>query len=160
MMNTIVVSLTKSCDDNMDRPQGTTTLLLASEKTVTSYCLLLHLLISLCRSKPEIICSATAKLKHFIQDPKARLKQTTPGELIIIITLVLMITDGKAPPITWEPFRGPFLREAATRNVRWVLDHSPELSDFRIETIFNGSKTSLHVSDHVLFLGNRDLAVG
>ena len=155
MMNTIVVSLMKSCDDSIDNRRGTKTLLFASEKAVASYCLLLHLLMCLCRSQPEILSNAAAKLRQFIQDPQARLKQATPdlGELIIIITLVLLMPPAsEAPPITWELIRGPFLQEAVTRNTRWVLDRTPELqvmetgpSDYRIETTFNCSKTSLRL---------------
>jgi len=99
----------------------------------------------LCRSQPEILSRATAKLKQFIQDPKTRLKQMTPdlGELIIFITLVLVMAPVDKAPITWELIRGPFLQEAVTRNARWVLNRAPELqvmetgpSDYRIETTF------------------------
>ncbi len=159
MMNTIVVSLMKSCDDNMSSDDGRErkqTLLFASEKAVTSYCLLLHLLMCLCRSQPEILSDATVKLKQFVEVPKTRWKQSTPdlGELIVIITLVLIMPPvDKTRPITWELMRGKFLEEAVTRNARWVLDASPELEiiepsgacDYRLGTTFNNSKTSLRL---------------
>lgn len=155
MMNTIVVSLMRSCDDNMDSKLTTKTLLFASEKAVTSYCLLLHLLMCLCRSQPEILSNATDKLEQFIQEAKTRLKRATPdlGELIIIINLVLMMPPvNPAQPITWERVRGPFLQEAFTRNVRWILKDAPELhiletgpSDYRVQTTFDCSKTSLRL---------------
>lgn len=158
MMNSIVVSLMKSCDDTMAPTNDYSkapTLLFASEKAVISYCLLLHLLMCLCRATPPILHSATTKLRMFIADPKSRLKQHTPdlGELIVLITLVLVMPPvDKTKPITWEMIRGKFLEEALTRNVRWVLDTSPELefmesgaSDFRLETTFKNSKTSLRL---------------
>jgi len=158
MMNAIVVSLMKSCDDMReptDRYSKPATLLFASEKAVTSYCLLLHLLMCLCRSTPAILHGATSKLRRFIDDPKSRWKQHTPnlGELIIQITLVLVMPPvDKTRPITWEMIRGKFLEEAVTRNVRWVLDESPELqvmevgaSDYRLETTFKNSRTSLRL---------------
>jgi len=158
MMNSIVVSLMKSCDDMRepaDRYSKPATLLFASEKAVTSYCLLLHLLMCLCRATPAILHSATNKLRRFINDPKSRWKQHTPnlGELIVQITLVLVMPPvDKTRPITWEMIRGKFLEEAVTRNVRWVLDTSPELqvmevgaSDYRLETTFKNSRTSLRL---------------
>ena len=160
MMNTIVVALMKSCDDNMssddDGRKRKPTLLFASEKAVTSYCLLLHLLMCLCRAQPEILSDATIKLRQFVEVPKTRWKQSTPdlGELIVIITLVLIMPPvDKTRPITWELIRGKFLEEAITRNVRWVLDASPELEviepsgacDYRLGTTFNNSKTSLRL---------------
>ncbi|KAF9524254.1 hypothetical protein CPB83DRAFT_861484 [Crepidotus variabilis] len=159
MMNAIVVSLMKSCDDTMSSPSASSgksqTLLFASEKAVTSYCLLLHLLMCLCRSQPEILSDATVKLRRFVDIPKTRYKTSTPdlGELIVIITLVLLMppTD-KTKPITWEFIRGKFLEEVVTRNVRWVLNDSPELevmepgaSDYRLNTTFKNSKTSLRL---------------
>lgn len=157
MMNTIVVALMKSCDDlSSDHVlQTKQTLLFASEKAVTSYCLLLHLLMCLCRSQPEILSDVTIKLRQFIEVPKTRWKQSTPdlGELIVVITLVLIMPPVvKSQPITWDLIRGKFLEEAVTRNVRWVLDAAPELevmeygaSDYRLNTTFNNSKTSLRL---------------
>jgi len=158
MMNTIVVSLMKSCNDTLASINGRSqvpTLLFASEKAVISYCHLLHLLMCLCRSTPPILQDATDKLRKFIDNPSSRVKTETPdlGELIVLITLVLVMPPiDKKRPITWELIRGKFLEEAITRNVRWVLDTSPELqvmesgaSDYRLDATFKNSITSLRL---------------
>ncbi|KAJ3506568.1 hypothetical protein NLJ89_g6798 [Agrocybe chaxingu] len=158
MMNNIVVSLMHSCDGTVEstgRRSQEPSLLYASEKAVVSYCLLLHLLMCLSRSTPAILSDATNKLRAFIDEPGERLKAKTPdmGELIVVVILVLVMPqiDTKRP-ITWDAIRGKFLEEAIIRNVRWVLQTSPELelleqgaSDYRLETTFANSKTSLRL---------------
>ncbi|KAF8965124.1 hypothetical protein BDZ97DRAFT_1659465 [Flammula alnicola] len=158
MMNNIVVSLMKSCDDSMqttNRYHETPTLLRASEKAVVSYCHLFHLLIRLCATTPAILHDATWKLRTFVMRPEARLKSHTPdmGELIVIVMLVLILPpiDDK-PPMTWELLCGKYLEEVITRNVRWVLKDVPHLevlekgpSDYRLNKTFACSKTSLRL---------------
>ncbi|PPQ96670.1 hypothetical protein CVT26_010299 [Gymnopilus dilepis] len=158
MMNNVVVSLMKSCDDmelTSGHSHGGVTLLLASEKAVISYCHLFHLLISLSGVTSLILQDATNKVRAFIDQPFTRNKNRTPdmGEFIVLITLVLVLPplDPKNP-LKWEDICGKFLEEAITRNVRWVLDASPMLevmengaSDYRLETTFANSKTSLRL---------------
>ncbi|KAF9535126.1 hypothetical protein CPB83DRAFT_872962 [Crepidotus variabilis] len=119
-------------------------LLFASGKAVISYCLLLHLLMCLCASQPEILSDATTKLRAFVNTPKTQIKTETPdlGELIVVITLVLLM-----PLIS-----AAFIKEAFTRNVRWDLQDLPELEvfesgacNYRLETTFDNSKTSLRL---------------
>ncbi|KAJ6508691.1 hypothetical protein C8R45DRAFT_1208321 [Mycena sanguinolenta] len=155
MMNNVVVSLMKSCDTAFDAPGSSKTLLHASEKAVVAYCHLFHLLISLCRSDPKILRSATERLQRFIAKKDSRVKTHVPdlGELIILIMLVLCRPPvGGGPPIKWSNLAGPFLEEVITRNVRWVLKDSPHLeimehgpSDYRLAETFFRSKTSLRL---------------
>ncbi|TFK40863.1 hypothetical protein BDQ12DRAFT_721475 [Crucibulum laeve] len=163
MMNNIVVSLMKTCDDvssrrsrdQTGRGSSNGTLLHASEKAVISYCHLFHLLISLCRSTPAVLHDATVRLQRFILQPASRTKAQVPdiGELIVLVTLVLAMPPiSKGAPVTWETLNGPFLQEAIVRNVRWVLKEAPELelpekgaSDYRLSLTFQHSKTSLRL---------------
>ncbi|KAF5320007.1 hypothetical protein D9611_011021 [Ephemerocybe angulata] len=158
MMNNIVVSLMQSCDDALvvsKRSSSTPNLLNASEKAVISYCHLMHLLICLCRSHPVVLEDARQRIQTFLQTPANRTKAVTPdmGELIVVITLVLIMTPPNQPTqLSWPKVAGPFLEEAITRNVRWVLKDAPELevmeegaSDYRLTTTFSRSKTSLRL---------------
>lgn len=158
MMNNIVVALMQSCDDVLRRKGFPGTLLYASERAVTSYCLLFHLLVSLSRTTPMIFGVASGRIQRFFANPSARLKKEAPdlGELIIMLTLVLALQHtggGQAKSsMTWQTLNGPFLEEVIVRNVRWVLRESPELefmedscSDYRLEKTFEKSKTSLRL---------------
>ncbi|KAF9565751.1 hypothetical protein CPC08DRAFT_747776 [Agrocybe pediades] len=165
MMNNIVVSLMKSCEDSLEREkkkrennahyQPYKTLLAASEKALISYCHLFHLLICLAQSEPAILHDATWKLRNFITKPETRQKTHTPdlGELIVILILVLVLPPiDDLAPMTWDALRGKFLEEAITRNVRWALAAVPELevmevgeSKFRLSNTFNASKTSFRL---------------
>lgn len=160
MMNNIVVSLMKSCDDVLitSRPRSgyaQPTLLHASEKAVISYCHLFHLLLCLCRTNPLIFRDATSRLGRFIHNPASRIKAQVPdlGELIVLVMLVLILPSvDKGPPITWAILNGPFLEEAIIRNVRWVLKDAPQLEvleqgvcEYRLATTFSKSKTSLRL---------------
>lgn len=161
MMNNIVVSLMKSCDDVLGAARNNNSskanLLHASEKAVISYCHLFHLLICLCRTNPNVLGDATARLQRFIAIPASRIKRQVPdiGELIVLVTLVLALPQLKntsGPPVTWAVLNGPFLQEAIIRNVRWVLKDSPELEileagacDYRLAETFHRSKTSLRL---------------
>ncbi|KAG5652895.1 hypothetical protein H0H81_003259 [Sphagnurus paluster] len=154
MMNNIVVSLMKSCDDVLNasgQPKNTNstpTLLHASEKAVISYCHLFHLLLCLARTTPEILRDATNRLQRFIQVPESRTKTHLAdiGELIVLVTLVFARpTVAGGTPVTWQALNGPFLEEAITRN-------SPELevledgkSHYRLATTFLRSRTSLRL---------------
>ncbi|KAF5382525.1 hypothetical protein D9615_002898 [Tricholomella constricta] len=159
MMNNIVVSLMKSCDNVLDAsPQSghcqMPTLLHASEKAVISYCHLFHLLLSLARTTPAILQDATNRLRRFVQAPDSRVKAHVPdlGELIVLITLVLARPSVGGAPVTWQVLNGPFLEETITRNVRWVLADLPDLeilesgpSEYRLQKTFAKSRTSLRL---------------
>lgn len=159
MMNNIVVSLMKSCEDaflstSNNRRSTNATLLHASEKAVVSYCHLFHLLLCLSRTTPAILLEATARLQRFVQFPASRVKTEVPdlGELIVLITLVLALPPVGSTPVTWAILNGPFLEEAIVRNVRWVLKDAPELEileqgtcDYRLFKTFEKSKTGLRL---------------
>ena len=162
MMNSIVVALMKSCDDQSGSGRnihsagpGRQRLLHASEKAIVSYCHLFHLVACLARKQPSVLREAYKRLGNFISRPEARSKTETPdmGELIVLITIVLVLPpiDGK-PPLAWTAINGLVLEEAITRNVRWVLQAVPELevleegaSEFRLHQTFHASKTSLRL---------------
>jgi hypothetical protein len=176
-MNNVVVSLVQSTNAVMDDPSGTgtrghragvnsnadTTLLLASERAVISYCQLYHLLLSLAASDGRVLGDAARKLQKFLAHPKFRSKTYVPdmGELIVMASLVLGCTPaqegGGLQAITWRHhLNGPLLEEVFVRNVRWTLKDYPELeileegtSEYRLEKTFQSAKTALRC---VLFL--------
>jgi len=157
MMNNIIVSLMKSCDDVYSRGHGSTsnrTLLYASEKAVYSYCHLFHLLICLNQTTPQILRDALWKVQQFASKPEARVKAKIPdlGEFIVNITLVLALAPSHNLNITWGNVVKALLQELTARNVRWVLKESPELeimeqgqSDYRLAMTFLRAKTSLRL---------------
>ncbi|KAJ6488585.1 hypothetical protein C8R47DRAFT_1215814 [Mycena vitilis] len=155
MMSNIVVSLMKNCDDALNSTGTSKTLPHASEKAVVAYCHLFHLLISLCRTDPQILSDATNRLRRFIDHKGSRYKIHVPdlGELIVLIMLVLCRPPvGNGPPIKWASLAGPFLEEVLIRNVRWVLKDAPHLevmergpSNYRLAETFSKSKTSLRL---------------
>ncbi|KAF8895329.1 hypothetical protein BD779DRAFT_1736347 [Infundibulicybe gibba] len=155
MMNNIVVSLMKSCDDVLDQSAPSKrTILHASEKAVISFCHLFHLLICLCGTTPAVHRDAVRRIRRFIDDPTSRTKQHLPdiGEFMVITILILALPDRAGPPITWSTLNGPLLEEAITRNVRWVLKDAPELeilengtSEYRLNKTLLHSKTSLRL---------------
>ncbi|KAG5645990.1 hypothetical protein DXG03_004591 [Asterophora parasitica] len=157
LMNNTVVALMQACDDVLEKPRNqitATTLLHASEKAVTAYGHLFHVLLCLSRTTPLILQEAFERLLRFIQVPASRVKSEVPdlGELIILITLVLAHPPSGNTPIQWTTINGPFLEEAIVRNVRWILKAQPTLevmetgpNDFRLYHTFMGSKTSLRL---------------
>ncbi|KAG5634441.1 hypothetical protein H0H81_001943, partial [Sphagnurus paluster] len=158
LMNNIVVALMQACDHVLEEPTGNqtsmVTLLHASEKAVTAYGHLFHLLLCLSRTTPLILEEAFDRLRLFIQVPKSRYKSSVPdlGELIVLITLVLAHPRAGNNPISWTTINGPFLEEAIVRNVRWVLKGHPVLeamesgtSSYRLYHTFQASKTSLRL---------------
>ncbi|KAH6912644.1 hypothetical protein BKA70DRAFT_1264444 [Coprinopsis sp. MPI-PUGE-AT-0042] len=169
MMNNIVVSLMKSCDDALSsasthRSNPGSGISTASEKAIISYCHLMHLLTCLSRAYPVILQDAIARLKLFIASPRHRIKADEPdlGELLVAVTLVLVMSPpNQASSPSWAVFNGPILEEAITRNARWVLKDAPELevmesgeSNYRLATTFAKSKTSLRLlMFQVTFLG-------
>ncbi|KAF9485780.1 hypothetical protein BDN70DRAFT_870657 [Pholiota conissans] len=162
MMNNIVVSLMKSCDDAMDKPDRSVRnqnqrLLHASEKAIISYCHIFHLIIQLCETTPQVLQDVNSKLRLFMTQDAARNKAQTPdiGELIVVIMLSHILPNLPSetqPRVAWDEISGKFLQEAITRNVRWVLKDAPELeilekgvSDYRLLKTFQLSKTSLRL---------------
>lgn len=155
MMNNVVVSLMKSCDDVLDHSAHSNgNLLRASEKAVYAYCHLFHLAICLSGTNPAIFCDLERKVKIFVKDTKNRTKEKVPdiGELIVMITLLLALAPSKGLKVTWERMNGPVLEEVVIRNVRWILKDVPELavmekgrSDYRLAVTFLHAKTSLRL---------------
>ncbi|KAF5317532.1 hypothetical protein D9619_013226 [Psilocybe cf. subviscida] len=171
MMNNIVVSLMKSCDESMSsndngrrvlgyESSNPPKLLHASEKAVVSYCHLFHLVIRLCVNTPAILQDATRAVQAFIRSPAQRLKRNVPdmGEFLVLVMLVLVFPPkGQTAEQVWATLVGKFLEEALTRNVRWVLQDAPELeflerdgqagceAAYRLNTTFEMSKTSLRL---------------
>ncbi|KIK57269.1 hypothetical protein GYMLUDRAFT_46527 [Collybiopsis luxurians FD-317 M1] len=154
MMNNVVVSLMKSCDNVLASRSNQGNLLRASERAVYAYCHLFHLAICLVRTTPAIFDDAETTIRHFVEDPVHRVKARVPdmGELIVKITLVLALAPSKGTNISWENISGPVLEEVIIRNVLWVLKDSPELavmergrSNYRLALTLLRSKTSLRL---------------
>ncbi|KIK57270.1 hypothetical protein GYMLUDRAFT_263319 [Collybiopsis luxurians FD-317 M1] len=154
MMNNVVVSLMKSCEDVLASGSDKANLLRASERAVYAYCHLFHLAICLFRTNPVIYYDAETIIRNFVENPAYRVKAQVPdmGELIVKITLVLALAPSKGTNISWEHINGPVLEEVIIRNVRWVLKDSPELavmergrSNYRLALTFLRSKTSLRL---------------
>lgn len=162
MMNNIVVLLMKSCVETLKKDDldlesfaPAPAFLHASEKAITSYCHLFHLLMCLSRTTPAILNDATWRLRRFITHPATRKKKETPdlGQMIVLINLVVVLPPiDNLRPMSWDAISTHYLREALTRNVRWVLKEAPELeviekgtSDYRLNTTFSKSKTSLRL---------------
>jgi len=155
-MNNVVVSLMQSTNAIMDNGGNDTgtTLLLASERAVISYCQLYHLLTSLAASDPRILREATDKIRRFLADPQYRTKKFVPdmGEFIVMASLVMGCppVDGRGP-LTWtQHLNGPLLEEVFVRNVRWTLQAHPDLevlengvSGYRLETTLQSARTAL-----------------
>ncbi|KAG6831734.1 hypothetical protein H0H87_004003 [Tephrocybe sp. NHM501043] len=163
LMNNIVVLLMRACDDVLEAPFAeasgmgpttATTLLHASEKAVTAYGHLYHLLLCLSRTTPVILQDAISRLHRFIHLPKYRWKAEVPdlGELIVLITLVLALPPDERDRLSWASMNGPVLEEATVRNAKWLLEKHPELevmedgaSSYRLHTTFMAYKTGLRL---------------
>ncbi|KAG6915897.1 hypothetical protein DXG01_009364 [Tephrocybe rancida] len=164
LMNNIVVLLMQACDDVLETPSTQTTspinpasaatLLHASEKAVTAYGHLYHLLLCLTRTTPAILEHSIAHLHSFIQRPKYRWKAEVPdlGELIVLITLVLALPASQRGRLSWASMNGPVLEEATVRNAKWLLEKHPTLevmedgpSPYRLHTTFMAYKTGLRL---------------
>ncbi|KAG6884325.1 hypothetical protein C0992_006506 [Termitomyces sp. T32_za158] len=161
LMNNIVVLLMKACNDVLETPptpstelNSAVTLLHASEKAVTAYGHLYHLLLCLSRTTPAILEDAVSRLQRFLHFPHHRLKAHVPdlGELIVLITLVLALPPGKRGRLSWASLNGPVLEEATVRNAKWLLEKHPTLevmedgpSPYRLHTTFMAYKTGLRL---------------
>ncbi|KAJ3014492.1 UNVERIFIED_CONTAM: hypothetical protein HDU68_000246 [Siphonaria sp. JEL0065] len=160
LINLMVVDLMKEMDasissDGDSRFSATAaprkTKLIASEKALTGYSQLLHLLLSLCHVYPEITKTAETQLGNFLTDKDSRGKNNVPnlGEF-----LVLLFCQSK---YTWSELALPVFRECSTRNVVWMLEpkhgNKPFLaffepdasSDFRLSQTFSAQQTSLRL---------------
>eukprot|EP01130_Rhizamoeba_saxonica_P017243 TRINITY_DN8280_c0_g1_i1.p1 TRINITY_DN8280_c0_g1~~TRINITY_DN8280_c0_g1_i1.p1 ORF type:complete len:1047 (-),score=246.98 TRINITY_DN8280_c0_g1_i1:59-3199(-) len=82
----------------------------ASEKAVQMYCDIHRVFLAMADEYPEIKTTAEEALSTFIENPKSRLRATTPdlGDLIQYLT----ITD----KYSWEDIKEPYIIEAVRRN--------------------------------------------
>ncbi|KAJ3292495.1 hypothetical protein HDU79_001370 [Rhizoclosmatium sp. JEL0117] len=158
LMNLMVVDLMKAMDNSSsdshmsfydEAPQKTK--LIASEKALTGYSQLLHLLLSFANIYPELVVSAENKLSNFIKNKDTRGKDRVPniGEF-----LVLLFLQNKH---TCSELALPVFREVSARNVVWMLDpkhgNKPYLafiepqatSDFRLNETYTAQQTSLRL---------------
>lgn len=142
LMNQMVVGLVAK-DDAPDvgvTPQH------ASERALSGYCALHHILVWLANENPEIRRMAAATVKRFRHSPAARMKDATPnlGHLLVLMTLA---------DESWEDLAIPFMREVFDRNVMWVLrkhpfldvadaDDGPTVDRERLQLTFGGSIVS------------------
>mmetsp|Transcript_48843 Transcript_48843/g.147159 ORF Transcript_48843/g.147159 Transcript_48843/m.147159 type:complete len:701 (-) Transcript_48843:458-2560(-) len=142
LMNTMVVQLmecagTQTCQRQIRRH--------ASEKALEGYCAFHHMLLHFAEKYPSIKNVASRQIEKFIKRERSRHKRETPnlGALLVCLTL----SERK-----WEDLWQPLLHETFDRNVRWLLDKYPELSDVdglddneRLEKSFLGTRTSLRL---------------
>ncbi|KAJ3186029.1 hypothetical protein HDU85_000943 [Gaertneriomyces sp. JEL0708] len=148
MMNQMVVNLMKDVGGEMEGQKGMQKQILhASEKALTGYCSLLHLLLRMSKDYPEIMERAHEVVSNFAMRSGARSKETIPdlGEFLILLALT--------PTISWATVAKPFIEEMLARNVVWVLSKKPHLafietstkSPLRMKDTFEASRTSLRL---------------
>ncbi|KAJ3032829.1 hypothetical protein HK097_005064, partial [Rhizophlyctis rosea] len=166
MMNQMVVDLMKNVDDEGAKrakasvgrygylaylqPYKKSVNLHASDKALSGYCALLHLLLRLALDHPIILETAHEKVHQFLARESKRSKEAVPdlGEFLVFLALV--------PSVTWEKdLAAPLLRELLSRNVVWYLKDRPHLAytsdtgkicdDLRVKQTFEASKTSLRL---------------
>jgi hypothetical protein len=122
----------------------------ASEKAITAYYLLLHLLVCVCREEEGFQQVATRRI-NTLQSDSGRTKEAVPdlGEFIVTTALVHLLNRAEEDIPTWPKISEALLDEAIMRNVRWVLKDVQELeiledgpSDYRIAIIFARSRVS------------------
>ncbi|KAI9352498.1 hypothetical protein DFJ73DRAFT_347294 [Zopfochytrium polystomum] len=151
-MNQMVVDLMKDVLLNADvrnaEPRYGKPLLHASEKALTGYCTLMHLLLVMVGTYPQVLQPTYDKVRAFLSDPQARQKSHVPdlGELLIWLILV--------PGLSWSVVQRPLIEELLTRNVVWVLNQHPHLahiehrdcvSERRLQETFKGGLTGLRL---------------
>ncbi|KAJ3029483.1 UNVERIFIED_CONTAM: hypothetical protein HDU68_012064 [Siphonaria sp. JEL0065] len=161
LMNLMVVDLMKACDADSTFTQPVKmyetpkpivkTKMIASEKALTGYSQLLHLLLSFCELYPQLVTFAENQLERFLHVKTSRGKQEYPnlGEFIIL----LFCQDKYA----WDDLSVPVFRECSVRNVVWMLDprhgnkpslallESDNTSEFRLKESFTAQQTSLRL---------------
>ena len=165
MMNQMVVDLMKNVEEGAPPPKKQRTSMYgylygepykksinlhASDKALSGYCSLLHLLLRLALDHPIILETAHEKVHHFLARESKRSKEAVPdlGEFLVLLALV--------PSVSWEKdLAAPLLRELLSRNVVWYLRDRPYLAytadsgkvcdDKRVKETFEASKTSLRL---------------
>ncbi|KAJ3027331.1 hypothetical protein HDV00_011261, partial [Rhizophlyctis rosea] len=121
----------------------------ASDKALSGYCSLLHLLLRLALDHPSILETAHNRVHSFLSRDSKRQKDNVPdlGEFLVLLALV--------PGLTWEDLKEAVLKELLARNVvwyckerpylAWVEDRGAECDEVRCKETFEGSKTSLRL---------------
>ena len=80
-----------------------------------------HIFILFARKYPEIRRMSDKKISSFITNDWNRSKKSTPSIGALISTLII------SENYTWLDLAHPSLNESFSRNVKWVLNHHPEL---------------------------------
>ncbi|KAJ3269068.1 hypothetical protein HK104_005198, partial [Borealophlyctis nickersoniae] len=149
MMNQMVVSLMKEVTGDARGGKATATVLHASEKALTGYCALLHLLMTLAVEYPSIAEEAYHRVSRFLSSNVARTKENVPdlGEFLILLALV--------PAASWDVMGDVIVKELLARNVVWAVRDRPYLAEkgdygrvydeARVRETFEASKTSLRL---------------
>ncbi|TPX60428.1 hypothetical protein PhCBS80983_g01770 [Powellomyces hirtus] len=150
-MNRMVVDLMKDVgaedtDANSSSSTNKKTILHASEKALTGYCTLLHLLLTLAARYPIITEFAHSKVHRFLRRESGRSKTALPdfGEFLILFALV--------PGVSWTDASCVLIKELLARNAYWTLTKFPHLaymegqvSMLRIRQTFEGGLTGLRL---------------
>ncbi|KAI9030596.1 hypothetical protein DFJ74DRAFT_602631 [Hyaloraphidium curvatum] len=123
LANTAVVRFSRDASTGGD-------LLRASERALTGYCHLVHLLLALCASEPAVRGLAALRLRAFRDRPAARHKAAIPdmGELLVLL-LAVQGDEG----LGWDRMALPVAQEVFARMVRWALRRHPWLAEVRGE---------------------------
>ena len=139
LMNSMVVELMNSTGCS-----GTSIQRHTSEKALEGYCAFHHMLLYFAKRYPALIGFADRQICLFISSEQFRCKQGTPNLGILLICLTLS-------KVGWGRLKKTFVLEAFDRNVRWLLQKSPKLSQAslpartRLAWTFQGAKTSLRL---------------
>jgi len=119
MMNTTVVNMMKTVEDL----EAGELQMFDSIKALEGFTSIHHLLLAFCDKYPDIVTTATQRVKRFIENPIMRDKEVTPdiGELLIDVA----ISD-----YSWDEFSPAWIEECFIRNARWILAKHPNLLSF------------------------------
>jgi ubiquitin-protein ligase len=123
-MNNIVVELFKVSQSGSVARHS-------SEKALTCYTCIHHLLLKVLSLYPKMINLVDEKIKSFMSDPDKRNKKHVPdiGKFLVYLAI--------HPNFTWNNIWADYLKETFIRNVRWMVtgrDSCPELLNLDLDT--------------------------
>ena len=88
----------------------------ASEKALTGYTSIHHLLLMLLNKFPEMVEITNTKITNFINDERKRYKDEIPDLGKFLVYLVIH------PKYRWKDIWASYIKETFIRNVRWMID--------------------------------------
>jgi len=130
-LNTIIVQSISDLQEN--------------DKYFASYVHLTHVFVLFSKKYPEVRRLTDKKIQRFISNDWNRSKKSCPSIGAIISTLLV------SEQYVWTDMAYPALNESFSRNVKWVLNHYPDLTnvhvnkDGRAEMTFKSTIGSLRL---------------